>query len=140
MLWPELPGVRNYTLQISLYYSYPIDYTGILFLEARNFVQIEQALTRVRLIDIVMNTTWRLSMRAVTASEANRNFSGLLREVAGGESVLVVSRGTPVATMNPVRVENHRQAGKNALLSRLERQKADGRRDWTRDELYRDTL
>jgi prevent-host-death family protein len=79
-------------------------------------------------------------MRIVTASEANRNFSGLLREIAGGDSVLVVSRGTPVATMRPARVENHRQAGKNVLLTRLEHQKADGWRDWTRDKLYRDTL
>jgi prevent-host-death family protein len=77
-------------------------------------------------------------MRTVTASEANRNFSSLLREIADGKSVLVVSRGTPVATMNPVTATTNRQAGKNALLSRLENQKAEGRRDWTRDDLYRD--
>ncbi|MDR2124009.1 MAG: type II toxin-antitoxin system prevent-host-death family antitoxin [Desulfovibrio sp.] len=78
-------------------------------------------------------------MRTVTASEASRNFSGLLREIADGESVLVVYRGTPVATMNPVRGKKNRQAGKNTLLSRLEKQKAEGRRDWTRDALYRDS-
>jgi antitoxin (DNA-binding transcriptional repressor) of toxin-antitoxin stability system len=79
-------------------------------------------------------------MRTVAASEANRNFSGLLRESAGGESKLAVSRYTPVATMIPARVENHRQIGKNVLLTRLEHQKAGGWRDWTRDELYGDTL
>jgi prevent-host-death family protein len=80
------------------------------------------------------------SKRTVTASEANRKFSSLLREIADGESVLVVSRGTPVATMNPVTATTNRQAGKNALVSRLEKQKAEGQRDWTRYELYQDSV
>ena len=36
-------------------------------------------------------------MKTVTAAEANRQFSTGLREVAHGESVLVTSRGKPVA-------------------------------------------
>jgi hypothetical protein len=40
--------------------------------------------------------------------------------------------------MNPVTATTNRQAGKNALLSRLQNQKADGQRDWTRDDLYQD--
>ena len=42
-------------------------------------------------------------MKIVTAAEANRQFSAVLREVAQGESVLVTSRGKPVATIMPAR-------------------------------------
>jgi prevent-host-death family protein len=75
-------------------------------------------------------------MRTVTASDANRNFSGLLRDVASGESILIVSRGTPVAKISPVDPKPGRMAAKESLLVRLSGQKASGRRDWTRHELY----
>ncbi len=75
-------------------------------------------------------------MRTVTATDANRNFSGLLRDVVSGESVLIVSRGTPVATISPVAAKGGRIAAKESLLLRLSGQNATGRRDWTRDDLY----
>lgn len=40
-------------------------------------------------------------MRTVTASEANRQFSRLLRDVAAGETLVVTSHGRPVATLAP---------------------------------------
>jgi len=76
------------------------------------------------------------AMRTVTATDANRNFSGLLRDVASGESILIVSRGAPVAEISPVDVKKTATAAKETLLSRLSRQKAAGRRDWTRNALY----
>ena len=75
-------------------------------------------------------------MRTITASDANRNFSGLLRDVASGESILIVSRGTPVAKISPVDAKTEGTAAKESLLLRLSGQKASGRRDWTRTELY----
>ena len=78
-------------------------------------------------------------MRTVTASDANRHFSSVLREVAQGEVITVVSRGKPVATIAPARAGNDKRLGaKRGLLERLRQQKALGARDWTRDELYRD--
>lgn len=41
-------------------------------------------------------------MREVSATEANRHFSKLLREAAAGETILVTSRGRPIATLGPV--------------------------------------
>ena len=75
-------------------------------------------------------------MRTVTATDANRNFSGLLRDVASGESILIVSRGAPVAKISPVDAKTAAMGAKEALLSRLSGQKATGRRGWTRNELY----
>lgn len=75
-------------------------------------------------------------MRTITASDANRNFSGVLRDVASGESILIVSRGTPVAKISPVDVKNSRTAAKESLLLRLASQSSSGQRDWTRNELY----
>ena len=75
-------------------------------------------------------------MRTVTASDANRNFSGLLRDVASGESILIVSRGSPVAKISPVDVKTGRLAAKESLLFRLSGQAPTGQRGWTRDELY----
>jgi prevent-host-death family protein len=75
-------------------------------------------------------------MRTITASDANRNFSGLLRDVTAGESILIVSRGTPVARISPVDGKTNRMAAKESLLLRLSGQDATGRREWTRNELY----
>jgi prevent-host-death family protein len=40
-------------------------------------------------------------MKTVSAAEANRQFSRILREVRAGETVLVTSRGEPVAKIVP---------------------------------------
>ncbi len=76
-------------------------------------------------------------MKTVSAADANRHFSSVLRDVASGQVVTVLSRGKPVATIGPVRAESdQRKAAKIGLLERLNRQPALGQRDWSRDELY----
>ncbi len=78
-------------------------------------------------------------MKTVTASDANRQFSVLLRQVAQGHSVVITSRGKAVATMSPLTQTQDlkRQAAKAELLKRLSKQSASGKvRKWTRDELY----
>lgn len=76
-------------------------------------------------------------MKTVTASDANRQFSSVLREVAHGEIITVVSRGKPVATISPAKAANaQRNAAKMTLLKRLNSQKITGARNWNRDELY----
>ena len=78
-------------------------------------------------------------MKTINASEANRRFSRLLRDVARGEVYTVVSRGKPVASIAPTGEEaSRRRKAKADLLERLNRQAVTGDRDWTRDELYRD--
>lgn len=76
-------------------------------------------------------------MKTISASDANRHFSNVLRSVAAGEVVTVLSRGKPVATIAPARSNgSEREAAKLDLLGRLRQQKASGARNWTRDELY----
>lgn len=78
-------------------------------------------------------------MKAVSAADANRRFSSLLRDVATGETITVLSRGKPVATLSPARSgDEQREAARANLLGRLRQQKATGARNWTRDELYED--
>ncbi|HRO32563.1 MAG TPA: type II toxin-antitoxin system prevent-host-death family antitoxin [Brevundimonas sp.] len=40
--------------------------------------------------------------RTISATDANREFSRLMGEIAGGESYVVTSRGKPVMRMTPV--------------------------------------
>lgn len=76
-------------------------------------------------------------MKTISAADANRHFSGLLRDVASGEVVTVLSRGKPVATIGPVARESGlRQVARQRLLNRLRENKAVGVRNWMRDELY----
>jgi len=76
-------------------------------------------------------------MRTVSAADANRHFSSMLRDVAMGEVVTVLSRGKPVATIAPVRLNSEqRQSAKRVLLARLSQQKALGKRSWSREQLY----
>lgn len=76
-------------------------------------------------------------MKTISAADANRHFSTLLRDVAKGEVITVLSRGKPVATISPAGRENsQRETAKLSLLKRLHQQKPTGARSWTRDELY----
>ncbi len=78
-------------------------------------------------------------MKIVTAAEANRQFSALLRDVAQGRSVLVTSRGKPVATIAPARqgVDRERECARKRLLERLRAiQPSGAARDWKRGDLY----
>jgi prevent-host-death family protein len=77
-------------------------------------------------------------MKTITATEANRQFSAVLRDVAAGQRVLVTSRGKPVATIEPVRKHSRAaiSAAKRRLLEHLDAMPVQGRRNWTRAELY----
>jgi len=76
---------------------------------------------------------------AVSAADANRRFSELLRTVKKGQSVVVTSHGKPVAKISPV-VEDDRAAGgaRTALFARLRGERVVNAGRWTRDELYDD--
>lgn len=81
--------------------------------------------------------------KIVSAADANRRFSDLLRGVRKGRSYVVTSHGRPVAKLIPAeRDERNAAAAKAALLARLKSQpvaKNDKtRKRWTRDELYED--
>lgn len=77
--------------------------------------------------------------KPVSAADANRRFSELLRTVRKGRSVVVTSHGKPVAKISPV-VEDNRVAegARSALFARLRRERAVNAGRWTRDELYDD--
>lgn len=77
-------------------------------------------------------------MKTISAADANRQFSALLREVSRGNRVTVTSRGKPVATITPAEEVDSREraAAKRSLLARLRAAPTGGSRTWTRDELY----
>ena len=77
----------------------------------------------------------------VTAAEANRSFSRLLRGVQEGHSYLVTSHGRPVAKLVPADQSDEitrrmRRAARRALFERLEKQPALNLGPWRRDEAY----
>ena len=75
----------------------------------------------------------------VSAADANRKFSHLLRGVRDGHSYVVTSHGTPVARIVPAgRNESVATGTRAALLSRLEKQPVTDAGRWTRDDLYED--
>jgi prevent-host-death family protein len=79
-------------------------------------------------------------MKAISASQANRDFSSLLRDVAQGREVIVTSRGKPVAKVVPIGAGGaSRKRAHGALMARLATEPVSGRpRDWSRAQLYED--
>jgi prevent-host-death family protein len=76
---------------------------------------------------------------AISAADANRKFSLLLRGVREGCSYVLTSHGKPVARLIPAgKHENVATGARTALLSRLEKQPVVRAKRWTRDELYQD--
>ena len=78
-----------------------------------------------------------VARKIITAVDANRKFSELLRDVRNGASVTITVHGKPVATLVPLdeRMSVADQA-RQSLLSRLGRQRAVNAGTWTRDSLY----
>ncbi len=79
--------------------------------------------------------------KSVSAADANRKFSELLRGVRKGRSYVVTSHGQPVAKLVPAEKDERVAAGaRAALLARLKAQPAargaKARKRWTREELY----
>ncbi|HEY0180241.1 MAG TPA: type II toxin-antitoxin system prevent-host-death family antitoxin [Dokdonella sp.] len=74
----------------------------------------------------------------VSAADANRNFSQLLRAVRDERATYVVtSHGKPVAKIVPYEADGELSARARALLlARLAEQPVANVADWTRDELY----
>jgi prevent-host-death family protein len=76
----------------------------------------------------------------VSAAEANRSFSKLLRAAEQGTEVTITSHGRPKAKLVPVSSEDEDRARRREamkdLVQRLERQEFRVVGPWTREELY----
>ena len=74
----------------------------------------------------------------ISAADANRSFSKVLRRVRDGHSVVVTSHGEPVARIVPITEHNGRAAlgAQRSLLERLRAEPVVDVGRWTRDELY----
>ena len=93
-------------------------------------------------VNVVIITTYKEDlresiMRAVSAAEANRQFSQLLRRVRSGHRFLVTSHGHPVAKLVPVDDgDTVASQARSALVGRLESTPVVDVETWTRDQLY----
>jgi prevent-host-death family protein len=77
--------------------------------------------------------------KIVSAAEANRHFSQLLRAVREGDSYVVTAHGKPVAKIIPIRSDDAvRDKAREVLFARLRSQPAIDIGPWTREELYED--
>jgi len=77
--------------------------------------------------------------KTVSAADANRRFSELLRTVKQGRSVILTSHGKPVAKIMPISGDGRVAEGaRSALFARLRTQRVVNAGRWTRDELYDD--
>jgi len=75
----------------------------------------------------------------VSAADANRRFSQLLRGVREGRSYVVTSHGKAVARLIPIgKHDNVASRARSTLLARLANQPVMDVGRWTRDELYED--
>jgi antitoxin (DNA-binding transcriptional repressor) of toxin-antitoxin stability system len=78
-------------------------------------------------------------IKTITATEANRRFSEILRLIDEGETFIVTTHGRPRIRMERVREDVlEREAAKERLLERLRSQEGYAIVPWTRDELYED--
>ena len=75
----------------------------------------------------------------ITATDANRRFAQMLREVDEGKSFIITSHGRPVGRLEPVgKSKLEREVAYRRLLEHLANVKPVNAGPWTRDELYED--
>lgn len=76
---------------------------------------------------------------SISAAEANREFSRLLRGVREGKTYIVTSHGRPVAKLTPMTAdEQAREEARLKLFEHLRSRPALNAGPWTREELYDD--
>lgn len=74
---------------------------------------------------------------AISAAEANREFSSVLRRVRKGQSFVVTSHGRPVARIVPFEAGSAVSGtARAALFRRLEASPVQDVGEWSREELY----
>jgi prevent-host-death family protein len=75
--------------------------------------------------------------KIISAADANRRFSKLLKEAKNGTSYTITSHGEVVAELNPPSKDaKARKLAFETLMKRLESQKPVDVGPWTREELY----
>ncbi len=75
--------------------------------------------------------------KAISAADANRKFSQVLREVREGQSYVVTSHGKAVARIAPFKENGPTTASARvSLLSRLRAERVVKIGRWKRDDLY----
>lgn len=76
-------------------------------------------------------------MERVTATEANRHFSEILKRVSEGEEIQIESRGKLIAELTPARKANKSQlSARQRLFERLSKSETVVVGDWAREDLY----
>lgn len=76
---------------------------------------------------------------SISAADANRNFSSLLRAVRQGASYIVTNYGKPVARIVPADQQDAvTSTARMLLLERLAKQPVTDVGHWSRDDLYED--
>lgn len=77
--------------------------------------------------------------KSVSAADANRRFSELLRMVREGHSYIVTAHGKPIARLGPIDSgEDVSRQALSALIKRLRSERPTTIGHWKRDELYED--
>lgn len=91
-------------------------------------------------IIVNITTSDQIMDDAISAADANRSFSSLLRRVREGRSVVVTSHGKPIARIVPLGERDDRAAegARAALLARLGAEPVVNVGRWMRHELYED--
>jgi prevent-host-death family protein len=75
--------------------------------------------------------------KEISAANANREFSRVLRDVRSGSSYVVTSHGKPVARIAPLRESRSTASrARDVLFRRLRTERVVNIGRWTRDELY----
>ena len=76
---------------------------------------------------------------AISAADANRKFSQLMRSIRKGRSYVVTVHGKPVAKIVPIgKHDKVVSAARKILFDRLRSQPVRNVGRWTREELYKD--
>jgi prevent-host-death family protein len=77
-----------------------------------------------------------ISASTITAAEANRSFSKLLRAARNGQRVTITSHGEPVAVIGPV---DHADLGREDALKEMKKRWAKTETviaPWSREEIW----
>jgi antitoxin (DNA-binding transcriptional repressor) of toxin-antitoxin stability system len=78
----------------------------------------------------------RKTMITMTETQANSDFTKIMKEIVSGNTVTILSKGRPIANITPIPQKPDKKLALKKLYDHMSTIESTGIKKWTREELY----
>jgi antitoxin (DNA-binding transcriptional repressor) of toxin-antitoxin stability system len=72
----------------------------------------------------------------MTETQANTDFTKIMKEIVSGNTVIILSKGRPIANITPIPQKPDKKLAEKKMYDHMSTIESTGIQKWTREELY----